>query len=183
MPNFRRIHAPGGTYFFTVVTNERLPIFSTESTIITFLNIIEKNQNEYPFEQIAYCILPDHIHCIWKLPDGDDDYSMRWQLIKARFSRKFLQRSDLEGKISESRKRKRERGIWQRRFWEHTIRDDNDLAMHINYIHFNPIKHVLVKKLSDWRWSSYNDYLNAGYYAESWGEIEPKGIGNLGLLE
>ena len=183
MPNYHRIHAPGGTYFFTEVTNERLSIFSTESTIITLLNTIEKSQNEYPFEQLAYCILPDHIHCIWKLPAGDDDYSRRWQLIKARFSREFLLRSDLEGKISESRKRKRERGIWQRRFWKHTIRDDNDLAMHINYIHFNPIKHGMVEKLSDWHWSSYNDFLNTGYYDSSSGEIEPKGIGNLGLME
>jgi putative transposase len=89
----------------------------------------------------------------------------------------------MEGMISGSRKRKRERGIWQRRFWEHTIRDDNDLAVHINYIHFNPIKHGLVTKLSDWRWSSYNDYFCTGYYDASWGEIEPKDIGNLGLLE
>jgi putative transposase len=183
MPNYHRIHAPGGTYFFTVVTNERLSIFSTESSIILLLNTIEKSQNEYPFEQIAYCIMPDHIHCIWKLPDGDDDYSRRWQLIKARFSREFFLISDLEGKITESRKRKREKGIWQRRFWEHIIRDDNDLAMHINYIHFNPIKHGLVKRLSDWSWSSYNEYLSAGYYDASWGETEPKDIGKLGLLE
>ena len=183
MPNYRRILTDGGTYFFTVVTNERIPLFSNSQDVELLQRIIADTQKRYPFEQQAYCILPNHIHCIWKLPEGDHDYSIRWQVIKALVTRKLGSKANLEGPISESRKRKRERGIWQRRFWEHTIRDDEDLARDIHYIHFNPIKHGLVKKLSDWRWSSFHDYVKEGYYDEDWGDLEPDNIKGLGDLE
>jgi putative transposase len=183
MPNYRRIHASGGTFFFTVVTNERLPVFSSDSSVMSLISVIEKTRNDHPFEEIAYCILPDHLRCIWKLPENDSDFSIRWQKIKARFTIENKPQPGMEGDISDSRRKKRERGIWQRRFWEHTIIDESDLVRHINYIHFNPIKHGLVKELVDWRWTSFHKYLKDGYYDEAWGHIEPLGLEDLGNLE
>ena len=173
MPNYRQIHAPGGTYFFTVVTCDRMPILSSEPNIELLKKITRETQRNHPFDQIAYCILPDHIHCIWTLPVSDKDYCTRWMLIKARFSREYKPGSDVEEHISDSRARKRERDVWQRRFWEHAIRNDEDLSKHIDYIHFNPIKHGVVKRLSDWKWSSFHEFIDGGYYDKNWGVEEP----------
>ncbi len=159
------------------------PYFPMISSVQLLQKIIENTRSRYPFDQIAFCILPDHLHCIWRLPPGDADFSIRWQTIKACFSIEYKNISGLEGSISESRIRKRERGVWQRRFWEHTIQDDEDLARHINYIHFNPIKHGLVNKLIDWPWSSYHDYVNNGYYDMDWGDRMPEDIKILERLE
>jgi putative transposase len=183
MPNYRRIHATGGTFFFTAVTYERLPIFSNDPSVEILQKVIDKTRSRYPFDQIAFCILPDHLHCIWRLPMGDEDYSTRWQMIKACFSMEYKHVSGLEGHRTDSRISKRERGIWQRRFWEHTIRDDEDLARHINYIHFNPVKHGLVTRIADCRWSSYHEYLRNGYYDEEWGDRIPEDIVELGWIE
>jgi putative transposase len=114
------------------------------------------------------CLLPDHLHCVWKLPAGDDDFSTRWALIKKRFTRDYLKTGAIEGMQSDSRIHKRERGIWQRRFWEHRIRDESDLQRHIDYVHFNPVKHRLVEKVEDWPYSSYHRYMASGRYAKEY---------------
>ena len=103
-------------------------------------------QESLPFETVAVCVLPDHIHCIWALPEGDADFSTRWSLIKSGFSRGL----DPSRSRSASKVVKREKGIWQRRYWEHVIRDDADLERHVDYIHFNPVKHGHVTRVADW---------------------------------
>jgi putative transposase len=110
-------------------------------------------------------VLPDHLHCLWQLPDGDDDFSLRWRLIKSRFSLRI----DTGERISSSRERKAERGILQRRFWEHAIRDERDDQTHLDYIHYNPVKHGLVHAAKDWPYSSFNRYVKKGFYSLDWG--------------
>jgi len=132
MPNYRRVLLPGGTFFFTVVTRNRTPIFSQTDPIDLFLNTLSEVQSEFPFHVVAYCIMPEHLHYIWTLPENDSDYPKRWQAIKGRFSNRWNKKYPMM-KI-----------MWQRGYWEHTIRDEKDLYQHIDYIHYNPIKHHYV---------------------------------------
>ncbi len=125
-----------------------------------------------PFESIAYVILPDHLHFVWSLPEASGDYSTRWWLIKSYFTRYYTGKD--EAMRSASRKQKMEQAVWQRRFWEHLIRDETDLANHVEYIHFNPIKHGYVHSLADWKYSSFLKYVEEGFYPSNWGESEPK---------
>ena len=122
-------------------------------------------QRERPFETLAICVLADHLHAIWSMPEGDRDYPLRWSLIKSGFSR------GLAAKIppSESKLRKREKGIWQRRYWEHAIRNDDDLGQHLNYIHYNPVKHGLVARVADWPYSSFHRYVERDQLPIDWG--------------
>jgi len=113
----------------------------------------------------AIVILPDHLHAIWSLPEGDADFATRWRHVKAMFSRALPMRE----RISESRLRKGERGIWQRRYWEHTLRDERDFSRHLDYIHFNPVKHGLVTRVEDWPYSSFYRMVRLGVYAKDWG--------------
>ena len=171
MSNYRRIYIPGGTYFFTVVTYKRLS-FLTHSTVRATLRTSWRAvQEELPFFLIALCLLPDHLHCMWKLPDKDADYSTRWQKIKEGFSR-TIDRTILPSvESTESRKSKREAPIWQRRFWEHSIRDQVDYNRHFDYIHYNPVKHGYVNKVIEWPWSTFHRYLSQGIYDPDWGNI------------
>jgi REP-associated tyrosine transposase len=127
----------------------------------------------HPFAIDGIVVLPDHLHTIWTLPEGDSDYAVRWNLIKGSFTR-GLPRAE---RISASRLRKRERGIWQRRYWEHTLRDDDDFARHVDYIHFNPVKHGYVAEASAWPFSSFRRMVRLGFYPENWAS-EPKGQEN-----
>jgi putative transposase len=122
-------------------------------------------QDRHPFETIAICILPDHMHAIWSLPEGDSDFSLRWSLIKSAFTRGLK----LETDRTPSKIAKRERGLWQRRYWEHAIRDDRDLAHHVDYIHFNPVKHGYVSRVVDWPHSSFHRYVANGTLPSDWG--------------
>ncbi len=121
-------------------------------------------RQRYPFTIDAIVVLPDHLHTIWTLPEGDADFAVRWQLIKGNFSRKLPQGE----RISASRVRKRERGIWQRRFWEHTLRDEDDFARHADYIHFNPVKHGHTARVQDWPFSSFHRMVRLGIYPADW---------------
>jgi putative transposase len=122
-----------------------------------------------PFRIDTWVILPDHMHCIWTLPNGDDNYSSRWKAIKIRFAKQIPK----AGNRLNVRLRKGERGIWQRRFWEHTIRDERDYAMHVDYIHINPLKHGLVKNVLDWPHSTFHRYVELGVYPDDWaGDVE-----------
>jgi putative transposase len=167
--DYRRADLEGGYYFFTVVTYNRRP-FLTEPLARQCLRVAWKETRDRSyFEMIAVCLLPDHLHCIWRLPEGDCDFSLRWARIKAGFTRCFLDRGGTESVQSPSRDRKRERGLWQRRFWKHQIRDKTDLQRHVDYIHYNPVKHGLVEHVEDWPWSSYHRYLKTtGYSDQYW---------------
>ncbi|MFA6010227.1 MAG: transposase [Desulfobacteraceae bacterium] len=164
MTHYRRIRMEGGTYFFTVViANRRL------DQLVRHIDLIKKSLREEkeqtPFVTLGFVVLPDHIHALWRLPEGDTDYSNRWRRIKARFS-KFLPPDE---SVSMSRKSKGERGIWQRRFWEHAIQNDKDLHRHLDYIHYNPVKHGLVKHAADWPHSTFHAYVERGKYNRDWG--------------
>ena len=162
--NYRRDRTPGGTWFFTLSLADRKARLLVER-IAHLRCALRSVQRQHPFTLDAIVVLPHHLHAIWTLPSGDSDFSLRWRLIKSRFSHS----QPCAEHISLSRLQKRERGIWQRRFWEHAIRGEADLRAHVDYIHFNPVKHGLVSRVSDWRWSSFHRYVRAGVLPADWG--------------
>jgi putative transposase len=168
MPNYHRFRVEGGTYFFTVVTYNRNPILTSKPARQILHEVWVQTQHAYSFETIAVCLLPDHIHTLWKLPDGDSNYSMRWNMIKGCFTRCYQKQIGSDEKINPSRVKRREAAIWHRRFWEHTIDSEEDFENHLDYIHFNPIKHGYVKQASDWEWSSFHRYVKKGLYDRTW---------------
>ena len=179
MPEYRRSLIEGGTYFFTVVTYNRRPILTSTEARKLLRSAWMDVCGRFPFATNAVCLLPDHIHCIWTLPDRDINYSVRWKEIKRLFTKSYLEQIGPGDIRSESRVRRGEAAIWQRRFWEHTIRDQTDLNHHLDYIHYNPVKHGLVQTVSDWPWSSFHRYVKMGYYETNWGEAvgqEVKGM-------
>lgn len=171
MPEYRRARIDGGTYFFTVVTYHRQPLLTTEESRAILHSAWLNVERRYPFTTDAICLLPDHLHCIWTLPPGDHNYSLRWGEIKKIFSKAYRVQTGTGngGYRSDSQVKRQDACIWQRRFWEHTIRDLEDFNRHIDYIHYNPVKHGLVSNVSDWQWSSFHRYVQAGYYDQSWG--------------
>ncbi len=164
MPRYRRRKIEGSVYFFTVTLADRSSALLVRE-VDRLRRIYQSVERRRAFETIAVCILPDHLHAIWSLPEGDADYPARWSLIKAGFSRGL----DAAGDPSPSKVRKRERGIWQRRYWEHMIRDDDDLRRHVDYIHFNPVKHGLVPRVAEWPYSSFHRYVARGDLPADWG--------------
>ncbi len=164
---YRRSQAKGATFFFTVVTDKRKSLFYTEENITLINEAFEHIRSKYPFTVDAYVILPDHIHYIWTLPEHDCDFSIRWRLIKTYFTKRCLK--SLKESGNASKLSKAEHGVWQRRFWEHRIRDENDFARHVDYIHYNPVKHGLVASPSDWAHSSFSRYVKLGVYGDDWG--------------
>ena len=163
MPNYHRNRVPGGSYFFTVNLLDRRERLLVEH-IDAFRESVRKVRAQRPFHIDAWVVLPDHTHCVWTLPPGDGDYSSRWKAIKIAFA-KTLPRIE---RLSAVQERKGERGIWQRRFWEHTIRDDRDYAAHVDYVHINPYKHGLVQRVADWPYSSFHRYVAEGIYPSDW---------------
>src|SRR5262249_10718049 len=159
-----RHYVPGGIYFFTVVTHQRRPILANELSRCCLREAIQEEQEKRPFEIFAMVLLPDHLHSVWTLPNGDHDYSLRWQKIKEGFTRRYLKSGGMEGASRRSRFRHRERAIWQRRFWEHTCRDDEDLKRFIDYLHWNPVKHGLVTRVRDYPLSSFHRFVRLGEY-------------------
>ena len=166
MTNYRRARFAGGYYFFTLVTHERRGFLTDDLARECLRSAWHKVRRNRPFAVMAVCLLPDHLHCLWRLPPGDHDYSQRWRLIKTDFTRSYLEAGGSEGAQSVSRRQKCERGVWQRRFWEHQIRDENDLDRHVDYIHYNPVKHGLVNTVADWPWSTYHRFVRRGFYRQ-----------------
>jgi putative transposase len=164
MSNYRRAWVPGGTFFFTVNLFDRRRRLLVEH-IDALRTAFRDTRVARPFDVLAVVILPDHLHCVWTLPEGDADNANRWAQIKSGFSRR-LPRDEW---VSVSRLARRERGIWQRRYWERQVRDESDLRRHIDYIHFNPIKHGHVSRLADWPHSSFRRWVLAGAYDADWG--------------
>jgi putative transposase len=164
MPNYIRAKFEGGYYFFTVVTYRRRKLFGSASARLYLRQAIQQTRTRRPFQTIALCLLPDHLHSLWKLPVGDADFSTRWSSIKGLFSQQYLRDHSNIIATTTSRRRKGEVCIWQRRFWEHQIRDENDLNKHVDYIHYNAVKHGLVERVEDWPWSTYHRYVKEGFY-------------------
>lgn len=160
MPIYRRNYVPGGAYFFTLVTFHRRQYFDTSERLDHLLSIIRQVQRSKPFDLIAYCLLPDHMHLLVKLPEGDDNFSIRMREIK-RLTTLWMRR-ELRGNVDH---------IWQDKFWEHTIRDDKDLQVHFDYIHYNPVKHVFVETFDGWKWSSFRDCMDL--HDDSFEKIDP----------
>jgi putative transposase len=163
MPNYRRVWVPGGTYFFTVNLLERrhtLLVDRVDALRVAF----GVARSSRPFEVIAMVVLPDHLHCVWQLPPGDDDHATRWRQIKTAFVKQIPrgERRSLRRQI------KAERGVWQHRYWEHLIRDERDLRNHVDYIHFNPVKHGHCLKARDWPYSSFHRFVRNGVLPPDW---------------
>lgn len=163
MTNYRRVHIKGASYFFTVALCDR-----NSATLVERVGVLRSafrvTRAERPFAIDAIVVLPDHLHAVWTLPDGDADFSNRWRLIKARFSRGTGEFAP----GSASRRAKQERGVWQRRFWEHCIRDETDFTRHVQYCWGNPVKHGLVARAVDWPWSSIHRDIGAGRVDPQW---------------
>ena len=176
MAEYRRNYIPGGTYFFTVVTYQRKKIFASEFARKILWNAWQKVQEKYPFDMVAVCLLPDHLHCIWTLPEDDYAYSIRWAAIKGLFSRQYAAAGGSQDVRNQSRLKRGESAIWQRRFWEHTIRNQEDFNHHVDYIHYNPVKHNLAYSPIKWHWSSFQRYVKEGLYEPGWGSIEPDSV-------
>ena len=157
MSRYRRAKFAGGTFFFTLALADR-----TDDLLVRHVDRLRKIyrsvREQRPFETVAICILPDHLHAVWSLPDDSADFSTRWSLIKSGFSRGIPPAATR----SSSKIAKREKGIWQRRYWEHVIRDNADLERHVDYIHFNPVKHGLVRRVGDWPYSSFHQHVRRG---------------------
>jgi putative transposase len=168
MPNYRRSKEEGGIYFFTVVTYQRLSLFTDRDARKILHDAWSDTQQRFPFETLAICLLPDHLHCLWRLPERDANYSIRWKEIKRLFTKGYVDNIGLGEVRNESRQKRHEAAIWQRRFWEHTIFDEKDFERHLDYIHYNPIKHGYVKCAGDWPWSSFHRYVAMGIYEADW---------------
>ena len=164
MTNYRRPGIKGSTYFFTVNLAVRHNNSLLVDNIEGLRDVFRKVKYKHPFKIDAIVVLPEHLHCIWTLPSGDARFDIRWGKIKSGFSRLI----PAGEKRSASRLKRGERGIWQRRYWEHLIRDETDLRHHINYIHWNPVKHGWVKRVKDWPYSSFHDYVKRGIYPADW---------------
>ena len=165
---YRRANLTGGTYFFTLVTEGRRPVFRERETVTQLLQAVETVRSRHPFEMDAYVVLPDHLHALWTLPEGDAKFSTRWRLIKEAFTRAYL-KTNAPPERNASRLAKGEQAVWQRRFWEHTIRDDADFAAHLNYIHLNPVHHGLASAPRDWPHSSFLAWVAREAYDVTWG--------------
>jgi len=173
---YRRARAKGGSYFFTVVTDRRRPFLCEPENIMLLRSLFTEMKERHPFIIDAIVMLPDHLHCLWTLPEEDSNYSKRWRLIKSAFSRRCG--AQYKGTMSKSRQNKKEQAVWQRRFWEHEIRNDKDYKQHVEYIHYNPVKHGLTAAPSDWPFSSFHRYVAKGLYEQNWGAGEKMTFGD-----
>jgi putative transposase len=173
--NYRRNFIEGGSFFFTVNLTDR-----RSHLLIERIDLLRQSfrytQSRHPFTIDAVVVLPDHLHAIWTLPSGDADYAVRWRLIKSMFSR-GVERVE---ERSESRRLKGERGIWQRRYWEHTLRDEDDVGRHCDYIHYNPVKHRYVQSVENWPFSSFRKFVRSGLYPVDWAGVIGAGQSDFG---
>ncbi|MDO1509210.1 MULTISPECIES: transposase [unclassified Neisseria] len=175
MSRYRRNYLAGGTFFFTVKLADpksRLLVEHIDLLREAYASV----QKRYPFETVAICVMPNHLHAIWTLPDSDGDYSLRWRLIKIGFSNHF----SVSSALSSSKQRRHEKGIWQRRFYEHTVRDDADLQRCVDYVHFNPVKHGFAASVKDWPFSSFHRFVRDGLLPPDWGGTHETLVMNFG---
>ena len=164
---YRRAHVPGGSYFFTVVTANRRPLFADPANTRVLGESFRAIRQQHPFQVDAIVVLPDHLHCIWTLTAGDSDFPTRWRLIKTWFTKNCDQKMR---ELCLGNGKKSDLGIWQKRYWEHLIRDEEDYFRHVEYIHYNPVKHGYVQRPWDWAYSSFRRYVKSGRYLMDWGD-------------
>lgn len=169
MAEYRRLHVAGGTYFFTVVTSKRLPIFAEEVWRKLLGDCLRECASLWPFRTEAIVLLPDHLHALWTLPKADPNYSRRWGWTKKEFTKRFLAHGGVESVLGPWRQERKDRGVWQPRFRDHLIRDEYDFENHFHYIHYNPVKHGLAARPLDWEPSSFHRWVREGLYPENWG--------------
>jgi REP-associated tyrosine transposase len=171
MPNYRRAFVPGGCWFFTVNLLDRRATLLLDN-VEALRDAVRATQQSYPFHIDAMVVLPDHLHAVWTLPPDDADFSVRWRLIKTRFAKAIPPGE----RLSPVREARNERGIWQRRFWEHLVRDERDYARHVEYCYINPVKHGFVRRVSDWPHSSFHRDVRAGIFPIDWaGDVDATG--------
>ena len=174
MPDYRRAWYPGGTYFFTVNLLQRHGNDLLVRHIANLRESVRTVRQRHPFHIHGWVVLPEHLHCVMELPPGDADFATRWRLIKMGFS-KCLPPTE---RVSRVRAARGERGIWQRRYWEHLIRDEADFRAHMDYLHFNPVKHGWVDRVVDWPFSTFHRCVTDGIYAADWaGGFPVEGVG------
>jgi putative transposase len=175
---YRRAFTPGGVFFFTLVTHERRPILKEAATVAVLRAAFRTVRNTRPFKIDAIVIMPDHLHCIWSLPPDDDDFATRWRLIKTWFTKHCD--PALRAVPGPARMAKQEQALWQHRYWEHRLRDETDYIRHVDYIHYNPVKHGHATTALEWPYSSFRRYVEAGMYPAYWGqnEIDLEGVGH-----
>jgi len=162
----------GHVFYFTVVTHDRRGILTTHLGRQALRTAIQRVRAAHPFLITAIVLLPDHLHTVWELPRGDSDYSTRWRLLKSCFTTLWTDAGGDEGFVAQTRRRSGERGVWQRRFFEHTCRNNDDLKRCLDYIRINPVKHRLVDRVIDWPWSSFHRYVRLGEYTSDWGSSD-----------
>jgi putative transposase len=163
MPDYRRSFVPGGCFFFTVALADRRSSLLVDE-VARLRQAYALTHATRPFTTLAICVLPDHLHALWTLPAHDSNYPQRWSLLKSSFSRGL----PLAARLSQSQQHKREKGLWQRRYWEHQIRDGEDLQRHLDYLHYNPVKHGLVERVQDWPYSSFHRHVRQGLLPADW---------------
>ena len=168
MPEYRRAYVPGGTFFLTLVTYNRTPLFSEPENVSRLRRIVATVKSEMPFEITGAVVLPEHMHFIWTLPPNDTAYSKRVGRLKVLFTQSLRGHRQLPKNVSSSRRKHRESDVWQRRFWEHTIRDAGDFEQHLDYIHYNPVKHGLVLCPHSWPYSSFHWWVRKRGYTVDW---------------
>jgi putative transposase len=168
MADYRRYYVLGATYFFTVVTQGRAPVFHSAAARRILGVVLRETRERWPFEIVAIVLLPDHLHSIWTLSVDDDRYSLRWAWIKKEFTKRWLAAGGTEQVISPQRQARERCGVWQPRFWEHTIRDEDDFERHFDYVHFNAVKHGLVDAPWQWPHSSFHRWVRDGVYPSDW---------------
>ncbi len=166
MSDYRRLHVPGGTYFFTLVTYQRQDLFVEEARVEQLRQSLRVVKHKRPFVMIAGVVLPNHWHCIWSLPTGDADYSTRWQMIKTDFSQQIPAKTRQDGSKT----------VWQPRYFDHLIRDEDDFRRHLDYIHYNPVKHGFVATPGEWPHSSFKRFVAIGWYDKDWGNVAPPDV-------
>jgi putative transposase len=176
MPQYRRARTPGATFFFTVNTHLRQPFLIDADVRTALREGIERVRATMPFQIDAWALLPDHLHCLWTLPEGDGDFSTRWRIIKTVVTQQCGPRLNQHELLSKRRIAKNQSSLWQQRFWEHQIRDDIDFARHVDYIHWNPVKHGHVLRVVDWRYSSLHRYLRQGLLPANWAGVGVDGL-------
>lgn len=169
MSQYRRYYLPGGTFFLTLVTCNRRLLFKSAGNIDPLRHAVARVKKEKPFIILGAVILPEHIHFLWQLPPDDSNYSQRVSRLKVLFTRSLHGKNALSQDVSASRRKHRESNVWQRRFWEHTISNETDFQQHLDYIHYNPVKHGLVSCPHFWQYSSFSRWVDKKIYSQNWG--------------
>jgi len=170
MSHYRRVYVPGGLYFFTVKTFRNQHFLTDDDVRAALREGIQFTRQNKSFDIIAWVLLPNHLHCIWRLPSGDADFSARWSIIKRTVTQRCGERLNRPEWLTARRRQRQQGTLWQHRYWDHLIRDEDDFNKHMDYIHWNPVKHGFAVNVADWPYSSFHRLVRSGWYAENWGE-------------